>query len=173
MARQSSLTRLPPEIRDEIGRMIREGGHTLDEIMTHLRTLGRVGVSRSALGRYRKNLDERMSAAREAREIAAVWVEKLGTEPQGDVGRLTVEMLRAVALQTVGVMGGEGEVKPSEVGVMARALRDLATADKSAVEREIAVRRRLVDELAKGGEQGTRLDPRVLEDVRQILGVSA
>ncbi|MBF0164842.1 MAG: DUF3486 family protein [Magnetococcales bacterium] len=173
MARQSSVTRLPASIRDEIGRMIREGGHTLDEILTHLRTLGSTGVSRSALGRYRKTLDERMAVAREAREIAAVWVEKLGAEPQGDVGRLLVEMLRTVAFQTVGVMGDEGEVKPSEVGVMARALRDLATADKSAVEREIVIKKRLVADLARGGDQGAPLDHETLDAVRQILGVSA
>ncbi|MEO5332143.1 MAG: DUF3486 family protein [Magnetococcus sp. YQC-5] len=181
MGRQSTMTRLPREIQDEISRMIREGGYTLDEIRAHLATLGTATPSRSALGRYRKSMDDRLALAREAREVAAVWVEKLGSDPQGDVGRLLVEMLRTVAFQSVSAMGeGEAAVKPSDVGTLARALRDLATADKSAVDQEIAIRKKLTAEITAENRQklavlatgGSNLDSGTLDEVRRVLGVA-
>lgn len=176
MGRPSTMTRLPPEILEEIGRMVREGGHTLDEILAHLRTLGS-GVSRSALGRWRKGIDERLAAAREAREVAGVWIEKLGSDPQGDVGRLLLEMLRTVAYQTIGSME---ETKPSDVATLARAVRDLATADKSVVDREIALKKRLAAEIVAENQgkleelvSSQTLDTRTLDEVRRVLGVSS
>ena len=49
------MKRLPEKVREEIGRL-REKGRTLDEILAYLKTLG-AEVSRSALGRYTKNVD--------------------------------------------------------------------------------------------------------------------
>ena len=57
MARPSSISRLPPEIREAIG-ALRQDGRTIDEILAKLRELAPAAeVSRSALGRHVQVLD--------------------------------------------------------------------------------------------------------------------
>ena len=53
MPPKSTIIRLPPEIRAEVDRLIREGAATTDEIVAALRELG-AETSRSAVGRYAK-----------------------------------------------------------------------------------------------------------------------
>lgn len=69
--RPSSVTqKLPPEIQGEIVRL-RERGKTIDQIMEKLRELApEADVSRSALGRHVKWLDEEFEDLRRSRQVA-------------------------------------------------------------------------------------------------------
>lgn len=69
--RPSSVTqKLPPEIQGEIVRL-RERGKTLDQILEHLARLApEADVSRSALGRHVKWLDEEFEDLRRSRQVA-------------------------------------------------------------------------------------------------------
>ena len=104
MARRSKVEQLPQPITDAVNGLIREG-RTIDDILTHLRTMGVEDISRSAVGRHVKSARETFEKYRQAQEIAKVWVNKLEAEPNGDVSRLLPEMLRVVAFQTIGQMG--------------------------------------------------------------------
>ena len=68
MARNSSIDRLPAAIREKIGQL-RQAGKTIDEILEKLKELD-VDVSRSALGRHCKQLEEVSKSIRQSRIVA-------------------------------------------------------------------------------------------------------
>jgi hypothetical protein len=93
MARPSSISRLPPEIRETIGRL-REHGRTLDEILDHLRTL-EIGVSRSALGRHVKGMEAMGERLRRSRAMAEGLARQLGDTPGDKMARVNIELLHS------------------------------------------------------------------------------
>ena len=86
-------------------------------------------MSRKAVNRYDLSMREIGRRLQESREIAEVWVAKLGSQPSGQVGYLINEALRTLALElTQKVM--EGELTADSLpGVMAH-LKDLALAEQ-------------------------------------------
>lgn len=133
------IKQLPADIKAEVDRLIRDGS-TIDRIVAHLRTMG-ADVSRSAVGRYKKTFEEKLARYREAQEVAAVWVAKLGENPAGDVGRLIAEMLKTVAFQTLSDMGDEdAAADPKDIMMLARAISDLEKAGKVNLDRELQIR---------------------------------
>ena len=156
MGRKSTVAALPKELVQACNGLIRDG-HTIDDILAALQGLG-ANVSRSAVGRYVKGARESMEKYRQAQEAARVWVDKFGAEPDGDVGRLLPEMLRAVAWQTLASMNeSEKPAKTSDVMLLAKALRDMTGLTKTQIdvekqlramraELETAARKALVDE---------------------------
>lgn len=178
MARKSSIQQLDPRLRSAIDELIREGRFTLDDILTHLAQLngGEAPVSRSALGRYAQRAEEQMQRYREAQEVAKVWVAKFESEPDGDVARLLPEMLRSVAFQTLGNMGEREEsAEAQEVMFLAKAMKDLASADVLTTQRILKIReetakKAAVEAVKTAKAQG--LSDEAAELIRQkILGV--
>ena len=175
MGQKSSITRLDKRVRSEVDRLIREDAYTLDEILEHLQGLGG-RASRSALGRYVKKARAQMDRYREAQEIAKVWVKKIEDDPEGDVGRLVGEMLRIVAFQMSGDLGDDKSAKPADVMLLARAIKDLAAADKASTEREFKIRDRVLKEAAReAGEvvKGAGLTQERVDELKtRILGLN-
>lgn len=176
MPRRSRIEQLDPRIREQVDRLVR-AGRTIDEITEHLaRLAGEEAPSRSAVGRYVRSAREQMRRYREAQEIAKVWVGRLEEDPEGDVGRLLSEMLRTVAWQTIGSMGETDAVAPNEIMLLARAIKDLAAADKVAMERELKIRqevaRQAADAATKIAKRGGLSADAVQEIRREILGVA-
>lgn len=162
--RTSTIKRLDEPVQEEVNRLVR-AGWTIDEITDQLKQLG-AQVSRSAVGRYVKGARESMEMYREGQELAKMWLDKLGTDPQGDVARLVPQMLLAVALKTVSQMtepGAEGEVakpvKPQDVMLLAKAVKDISAStkdtfviDKARAEARAQAQRELL------AEQSAKLD---------------
>lgn len=176
MPRRSRIEQLDPRIREQVDRLVR-AGRTIDEITEHLaRLAGEEAPSRSAVGRYVRSAREQMRRYREAQEVAKVWVGRLEEDPEGDVGRLLSEMLRTVAWQTIGSMGETDAVAPNEIMLLARAIKDLAAADKVAMERELKIRqevaRQAADAATKIAKRGGLSADAVQEIRREILGVA-
>jgi len=144
MPQKSTIAKLDPRIREEADRAVREGRATIDEIVGIIKGMGGE-VSRSAVGRFVKGAREQMEKYRQAQEVAKVWVAKLGEEPQGDVGRLLIEMLRTVSFQTLSQLG-DGEEAPDamELMLLAKAMDHMAKASKAGVEQQ-----QKVDELMR------------------------
>lgn len=130
MGRKSTISRLPVEIRSEIDRLIREGALTIDEICDEIRGLG-VDIPRSTLGDYKQKMEGQLRRYREAQEVAGRWVAELGAQKDSQLGQLLAELLKTVAFQTL-VDVGEGEegAKPMDVMLLAKALKDVAGAQK-------------------------------------------
>jgi len=107
MPRASTVRRLPPELREQIGALLTEG-RTLTEITAHLAQLG-ADVSRSALGRYKQHLDKVGEKLRRSREVAEALIAKLGTAPESKALRLNVELMHGVLMDLALSANEEGE----------------------------------------------------------------
>jgi hypothetical protein len=159
MPRKRNIDRLPRAIRDELERILRDGGCTIDQVVEHLRQLG-APIPRSTVGRYVKDFEQNLKRYREAQEVAGKWVSQLGENPRGNVGRLLSELLKTVAFQQIAPLGEEGaEVTPMDLMLLASAIQKLGSFDKMSAELELRVRKEMAqkvdaaiaDEKKRGG----------------------
>jgi len=178
----SSIDKLPEEVRAAIGRL-RVQGRTLDEILAHLNALD-VDVSRSALARHVKKmatLTERMNSAR---NIAVALVDRFGDQPDNKLARLNLELMQSVVMQTITAAvideeTGEAEpvtFQPEDVAFLARALKELASAQKTDSDRTIIVQREVLKRAAtavkdSAGEAGLS-DATADFIMKKVLGVA-
>lgn len=160
MAPRSSIE-MDPRVKEAADEAIRRG-RTVDEVLEALLALG-ADVSRSAVGRYTKKARGAMERYREAQEVAKVWVEKFGADPDGDVSQLLPHMLRAVAFNQISIMGDETpgtDDGPTsrDTALLAGAIKDLASAEKITAERILKVRKetaaKAADEAVKVAKAG-------------------
>lgn len=159
MPRKSSINALPPAVKEAVDAAIREGRATLDDIVTLIKGLG-ADASRSAVGRYKQNAEEQMRKWQEARELSKVWIGKLEEDPDGDVGRLVSEMLKAVSQRVAADLLDDADtdegVNPQDIMRLAKGLKDIVSADKLSMERELRIR---AEERAKlAAEQKIKLN---------------
>lgn len=136
MPRVSSIKRLPPEVRDIIGKL-REQGRTLDEILEALRPLD-VTISRSALGRHTKRMDAIAAKLEESQVIADALVRRMGETPESKTTRLNMQMMQTAMYRILGqALGGDedgqgaGNFTTKETMELARALDHLTRAAKN------------------------------------------
>lgn len=149
MGRRSSIDKLPTELRETLDRLIREGRYTVTEITAHLQELG-AEVKRSAVGDYRKRREQQLIRYREAQEIAGAWVGELGQQPDSKTGQLLAELLKTVAFRTLAEMQDqEAGSDPEELMLLARAIKDTATAQKTDHEFRRRIRDELIAEMAE------------------------
>ena len=154
----SSIDKLPPEIRELIGRL-RENGATSDQIKAKLDELD-ADVSRSALGRHIKGLAEIGERLRHSREVATALVSRFGDEPDNRVARLNIELMHGLVMQAItattegedGEPGGAVTFTPEDTMFLARSLHSLATAQKTDTDRLLKVRVEVAKEAAKAVE---------------------
>jgi len=153
VGRKSSITRLPPKVKKAVDAAIRDGRATIDEIVEQIESMGAT-ASRSAVHRYKKTLEEHFQRVREARELSKVWIDKLGSEPDSDVGQLVAELLKTVAVQTSMHMNESDEaVPPNQLMFLAKAMKEIAQAEKLSLEREIKIREQVASEAADAVEE--------------------
>lgn len=134
MGRKGRIARLEPEIKEVVDRLIREGRATIDEIKAHLEQLG-VEIPRSTLGDYRKKMTERLQRFRDAQEVAGVWAQQLGEQPDSPHGTLIAEMLKMIAFQTLAEVGEGGEQpKPMDMMLLAKAFDHVTSGQKKDLE---------------------------------------
>jgi len=187
MARLRKVDKLPEEIQAEIGRL-RKNGHTIDQILAHLRTLG-VGekdLSRTGLGAYVQGLDEIVKRMQETRGVADAIMDRLGDGDADDrLFRLNKELLHGAIykLQMAAAVGGEDapEFTPQDLQFLSRSLQQLASASKVDLDRIAAAEKRAAAKaLAAAAVQATRtareagLSAETVELIKsRILGVAA
>lgn len=187
MARRSSIKRLPAEIRELIGGLLGQG-RTLDEIVAKLGELD-IEVSRSALGRHKKEIDKIGERMRRVREISNAFVEKLGAAPEGKQGRLILELMQTVVFDVLLAQGdpADGEdgktatVDAQDVFYLARAIKDLTQAEKLSADRELKIREAVAKKAAEAAESavkdagrkhGFKLPKEALDAIReQVYGI--
>jgi len=177
MGRRSAVRLLPADLRGEIDAMIREGRATIDELVAYLEEQG-AEISRSAMGRYKQGMEASLERYRQAQEVAAVWVAKLGEDQRGDVSKLLAEMLKTVAFQTLADLGDdEAKAKPADIMLLAKAIKDLESSGKLSLEREIRVRQETTRQALAAAEKvarGAGLTAETIEKFRAgILGVAS
>lgn len=139
MPRPSTINKLPSEIKDMIAQL-RDKGITIDEILEHLQNMG-VEVSRSALGRHAKKIDQVAATIKRSQLLASAITDKFGSEESGKVSRGNLEFMHAL-IQKVMIGGEDGEeivLDPKDAMFLATALEKLAKAEKSNIETQIKV----------------------------------
>lgn len=176
----SSIDKLPPEVRETIGRLRTDHGFTIDQILEHLQSM-EVQVSRSALGRHVKGLAEVGEQLRHSREMATALVREFGAEPDDRVSRLNIELMHGVVMRLVTAQadgeGGDGLVLDAEeVMFLARSLKDLASAQKTDADRILKTRQEVAKAAAGKAVDTARargISGDTVEAIRQaILGVA-
>jgi hypothetical protein len=143
--RPSTIDRLDPEVKDLIGKLRIEHGWSIDEILQKLRQLGQGEVSRSALGRHVKSLEEIGAQLRHSREVAQALVAQVGDAPEDRVADLNIELMHSMILRLVTATNDEGDgqpilLGPEETMFMARSLQALAGAKKTNTDMVLKVR---------------------------------
>lgn len=176
MGRKSTIKQLDQRIRAAVDLAIREDRATIDELVELISNHGGE-ASRSAVGRYVKNARQQMEKFRQAKEMAKLWIGKLDEDPDGDVGRLLSEMLRTVAFQTIsGFDESEDGAAPAEVMFIAKAIKELAQADKITADRVLQIRREVAKQAAVTAEKAATAAGYSADTIagikRDILGIA-
>lgn len=176
MPRRSTITQLPPEIREAIDRAIREGRASADDIVEMVNGMG-AQVSASAVTRYARSAREQMQHYRQAQEIATVWAKRMEESPQGDVAQLNLQLLSTLAFKVLSDINerADAPVEAMEMMLLAKALDHAAKAERTTLERDLRIRKevaqaaaaRAVSAAKKGGLSADAVD--IIR--RDILGL--
>jgi hypothetical protein len=141
VARKSSVSRLPAEVKTYIEAMLATGAQTLNELIADLQerypAAARAGElpSRSAIGRYGQKLERRLSAIRASTEAAKLIQAQAGDDKDARSEALTAliqtELFEAIlALQEA----DDPEADPGDrVAMLSSAAKNIATLTRSSV----------------------------------------
>ena len=180
MGQKSSIDRLPEPVREAINAEINAGRATIDEILERVREEfgDEQAPSRSALGRYRKRFEEQVADIRESRELASIYADRLGKDPNSDVGKFTLEILRTLAYRAGADMldfSKEGTLEPKQIAHLARMMKYIEDAGRLSTEREEKLRAAAREEAATAAQEAARgqglSDEAASEIYNRILGV--
>lgn len=163
--RKSKVELLPEEIRNTLNVFIRSGNMTQKDILEAVNQMiddaglgDDAKLSRTGFNRYAKRMEEMGQRLRQSREVAEVWVSKLGEAPTSDVGKLLQEFVRTMAFETSMKMmeaaeGEEGEViSPKALGQLALVVQRIETAAMTSMKREKEIRAAFAAEAAEAVE---------------------
>jgi hypothetical protein len=172
---------LPVEIKEQLQELLRDPRCTQLEATRRINAiLEEEGhderLTKSSVNRYALRMEQVGAKLRQSREIAQMWIGRLGAEPQGEVGKLLNEMVRALAFEaTMNMAEGDAAVEPKMLRDLAIAIEKLEKATSENVKREEEIRRqereRAADQAAKIAKKGGLSGETVQEIRRQILGI--
>ncbi len=133
MGTPSTIKTLPPELLEQLQAWLRDPRITQIEATERLNELlveiGEKPRSKSAVNRYAIQMNEVGERIRQSREMADMWIAKLGNQPQGKVGQLLNEIIRNMAFNTAISMSEEEEpVPPKMLKELAWAIEKLENA---------------------------------------------
>lgn len=142
MGRQSSVSRLPAEIRAYIEATLATGAMTLSELIADLGDRFPVEAaagqlpSRSAVGRYGQKLERRLAAIKASTEAARLISAHAGDDKDARSEALTAlvqtELFEAI-LSLQEAVGGEDEDPGDRVELLSKAAKNIATLTRSSV----------------------------------------
>ncbi|MCE8027530.1 DUF3486 family protein [Halomonas daqingensis] len=171
MTRASSVARLPDDIRNQLQELLRDPRVTqldaTDKINAILEAEGHEErLSKSAVNRYAVRMNEVGEKLRQSREVAEMWIAKLGAQPQGQLGHLVNEMLRSMAFD-LALKLQEGELTEESMPAVIEMVKELSLsvtrlerASSENVKREELIRKqereRAAEEAAASAETAAR-----------------
>ncbi|HAS3198626.1 TPA: DUF3486 family protein [Vibrio cholerae] len=185
--RKSKVELLPEEIRNTLNVFIRSGNMTQKDILEAVNQMiddaglgDDAKLSRTGFNRYAKRMEEMGQRLRQSREVAEVWVSKLGEAPTSDVGKLLQEFVRTMAFDTSMKMmeqsdGEDGEViSPKALGQLALVVQRIETAAMTSMKREKEIRDALLEEQRQKLEKlesKAGVTKETLSTIREALGI--
>ena len=151
---RSSVDRLPAQLREAVDAAIADGA-TIDEITARIRAEGE-DCSRSAVGRYTKDVRDLIRRQQETDRTVKAWAQELGARPEGGTGRVLIETLQSMVLDTMADLRGRGEPAPmQELDRLSHILKRIEATEKLCRERERAAEKAKAEKAAeKAGSAG-------------------
>ena len=166
---RSSIARLPLNLREAVDAAIADGA-TIDEITALIRGEGGT-CSRSAVGRYTKNVRDLIRQQHETDRGIEAWVRALGERAEGRAGLILIETLRTMTLSTLADLSRREEpVSTEELARLALVLRRIEGTDKLRLERERAAAK--AARAAPGAGQAPvrkGLSPEAVAAIREVV----
>ncbi len=164
----SSIDKLDQEVRELIGKLRMDHGWTIDEILQRLQDMGQ-SVSRSALGRHVRTLQDISAEMREAQAMATALAREVGDADQSRMLDVNAQLLQANMFKLMlaaNEQDGEGvTLKASEAKAFADALRSIALTRKTDMDLLERTEKRAADkarleaaDAAKGAAKAKGLD---------------
>ena len=178
--RPSSIDKLDSAIRAEINRLRVDKGYTIEQIVEFLKTMD-VNVSKSAMGRHVKKLEEVGRRIKEARAIAEGIAPTIADKDDGQIVNMNVELLHSNVMRLLSATedGEDVQLKARDVESIANALKAGASAAKINADRVLRIRQETAKSAAteavkaiKKANPGLSKDT-VAEIRRAVLGVAA
>jgi len=157
--RASSIDRLPDDVREQLQELLRDPRVTQLEATARineiLETEGHEArVSKSAVNRYDMEMRKVGEKLRQSREVAEMWIGKLGAAPQGQLGHLVNETLRTLSFDLALKLQDAELTEESLPGVidqlkaLALAAQRLEASSTLNVKREAEIRKQALEEAA-------------------------
>lgn len=182
MARASSIDKLPADIRDALHELLRDPAiNQLEATQRVNRLLDKekldVRVSKSAVNRYSQRMDKVGEKMRQSRQVAEMWIGKLGNQPQGQVGKLLNEFTRTMAFETaLDLSEGDEPVPPKLLKELSLAIKHLEQAASVNEKREREIRTQMAEEAAHAAETIGKAQGLTADSVnmlkQEILGIA-
>lgn len=186
MGAQSSIDRLPDDILESLQTLLRDKRCNQLEVTAQINALLAASgceerLSKSAVNRYDLKMREAGARLSQSREVAKMWIGKLGATPQGQVGHLVNEILRTLAFD-ISLKLQDMELNEETLPEVVSQLRHLSLVamrlEKAAsenVKRESEIKKQTLSEAADmvsaaGKQSGLSAD--TVDTIRrQILGM--
>ena len=147
---RSSIKRLPAKLREAVDQAIADGA-TIDEITARIRAEGE-DCSRSAVGRYAKNMRDLIRQQQETDRTIKAWVDALGERPEGQAGLILLETLQTMVLATMSAMSGREEpASLLELDRLSHILKRIESTDKLRKDRERAAEKAKAEKAKSAG----------------------
>jgi len=155
MGQKSTIDLLPPEVRDKLNELLRSPAYTQKQVRDILNVfLVEIGeepvMTERIVNRYAAKMDKVGARLKQSRAVADLWIGKLGSEPQGQVGQLLNEVVRNLAFDTAIKLSESDEemVEPKLIKELAQAIKDLEKAATDNEKRAAEIRRKAREEAA-------------------------
>lgn len=179
MGQQSSIDRLPDDILERLHELLRDPRVTQLEATKRINDIleddgHRERVTKSAVNRYDLKMREAGDKLRQSREVAKMWIGKLGAAPQGQVGNLVNEILRTLAFDLSLKLQNEELTAESLPGVidqvkgLSLAVQRLEASSTMNVKREAEIRKQAREEAADAAEKVAALGGLSSSSVKEI-----
>lgn len=154
MAKASTIKTLPPDILEQLQTLLRDPRVTQLDATARINAIltehGQEPVSKSAVNRYALRMAEVGNKLQQSREIASMWIGKLGSEPAGEVGKLLNEITRNLAFDAVMQLSeGDEPAAPGAIKELAIAIEKLEKAASVNTARDALIRKQAREEAAQ------------------------
>lgn len=173
----SSIKTLPPDLLEKLQELLRDPRVTQLDATRRINAIlleqGEDPLSKSAVNRYWLKMDKVGARLQQSREVAQMWIGKLGNEPQGEVGKLLNEVVRNLAFEcSMQMAEAEGSIDPKMLQALAIAIEKLEKASSENEKRDAQIRKQAREEAAQELTEGLKNDgisPELEASIRRIL----